>query len=96
MIGAYVTFRIAHKAGSAYLNSRFGEGKVSALLKLFRNWGTGALVASTVIPFPFPTSMFFAAAGASNYSRGWYLAIVATCHAARYTAISGTCYPIGY
>jgi len=88
VIGAYLTFRIAHKAGSAYLNSKFGEGRVSAFLKLFRNWGTGALVASTVIPFPFPTSMFFAAAGASNYSRAKYLAIVAICRAARYTAVA--------
>ena len=88
VIGAYPTLRIAHKAGSAYLKGRFGEGKVSAFLKLFRHWGTGALIASTVIPFPFPTSMFFATAGASNYSRGKYLAIVAICRAARYSAVA--------
>jgi membrane protein YqaA with SNARE-associated domain len=87
VIGAYLTFRIARTAGSAYLNSKFGEGRVSALLKLFKKWGTGTLVASTAIPFPFPTSMFFAAAGASNYSAGKYLAVVAVCRAARYAAI---------
>src|ERR1700746_3137568 len=65
VIGAYLTFRIARKAGSAYLNSKFGEGKVSTLLKVFKKWGAGTLVASTAVPFPFPTSMFFAAAGAS-------------------------------
>src|SRR5215813_13144823 len=74
--GAYLTFRIARKAGSAYLNSKFGEGKVSALLKVFRERGAGTLVASTAIPFPFPTSMFFAAAGASNFHTGNFLAIV--------------------
>lgn len=88
VIGAYLTFRIARKAGSAYLNSRFGEGKVSALLKVFKKWGTGALVASTAVPFPFPTSMFFAAAGASNYRTGKYLAIVTVCRAARYSTIA--------
>jgi len=87
VIGAYLTFRIAHTAGSAYLNSKFGEGRVPALLKVFKKWGTGTLVASTAIPFPFPTSMFFAAAGASNYSSGKYLAVVAVCRAARYAAI---------
>ena len=87
VIGAYLTFRIARKAGSAYLNSKFGDGRVSALLKLFKKWGTGTLVASTAVPFPFPTSMFFAAAGASNYSSGKYLAVVAVCRAARYAAI---------
>ena len=70
IIGAFLTFRIARKAGSAYLNSKFGEGRVSALLKLFKKWGAGTLIASTAIPFPFPTSMFFAAAGASNYPHG--------------------------
>src|ERR1700730_2885462 len=67
IIGAFLTFRIARKAGSAYLNSRFGESRMSALLKLFKQWGTGTLVASTAIPFPFPTSLFFAVAGASDY-----------------------------
>ncbi len=88
VIGAYLTFRIARKAGSAYLSSKFGQGRVSQILKLFEKWGAGALVASTAIPFPFPTSMFFAAAGASNYRTGKYLAIVATCRAARYAAIA--------
>jgi membrane protein YqaA with SNARE-associated domain len=88
VIGAALTFRIARKAGSAYLNSKFGNGKVSAILNLFQKWGTGTLVASTAVPFPFPTSMFFAAAGASNYPMGKFLAIVATCRAARYAAIA--------
>jgi membrane protein YqaA with SNARE-associated domain len=88
VIGAGLTFHLARKAGSAYLNSKFGHGKVPSLLKLFEKWGTGTLVASTAIPFPFPTSMFFAAAGASNYRVGKFLAIVATCRAARYAAIA--------
>jgi membrane protein YqaA with SNARE-associated domain len=88
VIGASLTFRIARKAGSAYLNSKFGDGKVSAFLKLFKKWGTGTLVASTAVPFPFPTSMFFAAAGASNYSLSKFLAIVTICRAVRYAAIA--------
>ena len=75
-------------AGSAYLHSKFGAGRVSVFLKLFEKWGTGTLVASTAVPFPFPTSMVFAAAGASNYRQGKYLGIVAACRAVRYTAIA--------
>src|SRR3984885_156798 len=88
VIGAYITFRIARKAGSAYLNSKFGQGRVSAFLKLFQQWGTGTLVASTAIPIPFPTAMVFAAAGASDYRMRKYLPIVALCRAARYSAIA--------
>src|SRR5271169_6429404 len=76
VIGAYLTYRIAQKAGMAYLNSKFGHGKVPAPLRIFEKWGTGTLVASTAIPFPFPTSMFFAAAGASNYRLGRFITIV--------------------
>src|SRR5437016_11580858 len=35
LIGAYLTFRLARKAGSSYLTSRFGERRVSSLLKVF-------------------------------------------------------------
>ncbi len=88
VIGAYITFRIARKAGAAYLDSKFGAGKVSKFLKLFQKWGTGTLVASTAIPLPFPTSMVFAAAGASDYRMRKYLPIVAVSRAARYSAIA--------
>ena len=88
LIGAYITFRLARKAGAAYLNSKFGQGKVSRFLKLFQKSGTATLVASTAIPIPFPTSMVFAAAGASDYKMSKYLPIVAACRAARYSAIA--------
>jgi membrane protein YqaA with SNARE-associated domain len=88
VIGAYLTFRIARKAGSAYLNSKFGSGRVSALLNVFEKWGSGTLAASAAIPFPFPTSMFFAAAGASKYRTDRFLAVVAIARAVRYSAIA--------
>jgi len=88
VIGAYFTFRIARKAGSAYLNSKFGDRRVSAMLKIFEKWGTGTLAASSAIPFPFPTSMFFAAAGASKYRTDRFLAVVAISRAVRYSAIA--------
>jgi membrane protein YqaA with SNARE-associated domain len=88
VIGAYLTYHLAHKAGRAYLNSKFGHGKVPAPLRFFEKWGTGTLVASTAIPFPFPTSMFFAAAGASNYRLDRFIAIVAIGRGFRYSAIA--------
>src|ERR1700688_1875830 len=35
VIGAYFTFRLARKAGSAYLDKKFKKGKISKFLKLF-------------------------------------------------------------
>lgn len=88
LLGAYFTFRIARKAGSAYLDKKFKKGRVSKFLKLFRRWGTGTLAASTAIPLPSPTSMFFAAAGASDYPREKFLMIVLLCRAVRYFGIA--------
>jgi membrane protein YqaA with SNARE-associated domain len=88
VIGAYFTFRLARQAGSAYLDNKFKKTKLSRFLKLFKKWGTGTLAASTAIPIPTPTSMFFAAAGASDYPQGKFLAIVAVCRAARYFGIA--------
>jgi membrane protein YqaA with SNARE-associated domain len=94
-MGAYFTFRIARKAGSAYLHSRFGNRKVDGMLKFFQKWGTGALVASTAIPFPFPTSLLFAAAGASKYSVARFLTVVTICRGARYTLVALIAYHYG-
>jgi membrane protein YqaA with SNARE-associated domain len=89
VIGAYMTFRLARKAGSAYLDKKFKKkGKVSKLLNIFKKWGTGTLVASSAIPIPTPTSMFFAAAGASDYPLGKFLTVVAISRAIRFSAIA--------
>jgi len=88
VIGAYLTFRIARKAGLAYLHSKFGNRKLDAILSFFQKWGTGGLAVSTAVPFPFPTSVFFAAAGASNYGAGRFLTVVTICRAARYGIIA--------
>jgi membrane protein YqaA with SNARE-associated domain len=88
VLGAYLTFRIARTAGSAYLDKKFKKGRISKFLKLFQHWGTGTLIASTAIPLPSPTSLFFAAAGAGDYPRGRFLTIVTLCRATRYFAIA--------
>jgi membrane protein YqaA with SNARE-associated domain len=88
VVGAYLTFRLARRAGSGYLDRKFKKTVVGKFLKLFKKWGTGSLVASTLIPLPTPTSMFFAAAGASDYPRGRFLAIVAVCRGIRYFGIA--------
>lgn len=88
VIGAYMTFRLARKAGSAYLESKFKKNRLSTFLKLFKRWGTGSLFASAAVPIPTPTSVFFAAAGASDYPIGKFLTIVALARAVRYFGIA--------
>jgi uncharacterized membrane protein YdjX (TVP38/TMEM64 family) len=58
------------------------------MLSLFQTWGSGALAVSTALPLPFPTSVFFLAAGASNYRTRRFVTVVALSRAARYMAIA--------
>jgi membrane protein YqaA with SNARE-associated domain len=87
-LGAFLTFRLARTAGQVYLDSKFGQARVTKFLALFRMWGTGSLVASSAIPFPFPTSLVFATAGASEYRLGRFLTVVAISRGVRYTSLS--------
>ena len=89
VVGAYIVFKTAHRAGRSYVDSKFRQRGVVNFLKIFERWGTGALVASTAIPFPFPTSIFFATAGASNnYSTRKFVIVVALSRAVRYCAVA--------
>ena len=88
VVGAYITFRIARAAGSVYLEKKFGARRVAMILRYFKRWGTGALAVSTLIPFPFPTSAFFAAAGVLDYPVRRYIIVVALARAGRYSALA--------
>lgn len=87
VIGAYITFRLARKAGEAYLQKHFSS-KACRMLDWFKRWGTSALAVSTAVPFPFPTSLFFAAAGVSNHRGEKFLSVVLVCRSVRYTLIA--------
>lgn len=89
IIGAYLTFRLAQKAGQAYLETKFGRRQTPRLLKAFDRWGMSVLVASAAIPFPMPTSLFFAAAGASgSYRTTKFMSVVTLSRAFRYTSVA--------
>jgi membrane protein YqaA with SNARE-associated domain len=88
VLGAYLTYRAAHMAGADYLEKRFGKRRVKKSLAYFEEWGTGGLAVSCAVPFPFPTSTLFAAAGVLKYPVRKFLAVVSACRAARYTLIA--------
>src|SRR5215469_53320 len=89
IIGAYLTFRLARKAGKAYLDSKFSGQQIPKLMKMFDRWGMGVVIASCAIPFPLPTSLFFAAAGASGkYHAHTFLGVVTLARGLRYTCVA--------
>jgi len=84
MIGSFITYSLARKAGEAYLARKVGQGRVRRLLDFVRQWGAGTLVVATLFPPPFPATMVFAAAGILNYPQRRYLATIAAGRALRY------------
>jgi membrane protein YqaA with SNARE-associated domain len=87
VIGAYLTFHAAQKAGSDYLQKKFGKRRFKNFLASFERWGTAGLAVSTAVPFPFPTSAFFAAAGVLKYPTKRFLLVVSACRGTRYAVI---------
>lgn len=88
VIGAYITFHAARRGGADYLQKKFGQRRVAKLLDSFNHWGTGGLAVSSALPFPFPTSAFFAAAGVLDYPVRRFVVVVALARAARYAIIA--------
>lgn len=84
MIGSFITYSIARKAGEAYLARKLGEGRVRRLLDVVRRWGSGTLITAALFPPPFPATMVFAAAGILNYPQRRYLATIASGRTLRY------------
>lgn len=87
MVGGLITFHLARKAGTAYLD-KFGHSRIKKPLHYFQRYGTGALAVSCAVPFPFPTSFFFAVAGASGYPESRFIAVVLLCRGLRYAIIA--------
>ena len=86
-IGSFLTFRLARKAGEAWLHSKFGRNRVARFLTVVKERGTVTLIAVTAIPFPLPTSVVIAAAGASEYPLGKFVVVVGGSRIVRYAAI---------
>ncbi len=88
LIGAVITYRIARRAGAAYLSRKFGEERVHHLLRYVKEWGEGTLIAATLLPPPFPTTAVFAAAGVIEFPLRRYLLGIAVGRGIRYSVLA--------
>ena len=88
VIGSFITYSIARKAGEAYLTRKFGGSRVHRLLDFVRQWGGSTLIAATLLPPPFPATMVFAAAGTLGYPPRRYLGAIALGRALRYSLLA--------
>lgn len=88
VVGAYVMYRVAEKAGMGWLQKKLGEARVARVNAMLQRWGVSAIVISVIAPPPFPSSAFFVAAGALHFPVRRYLAAVVAGRAFRYFLVA--------
>lgn len=83
-IGAWITYRLGHRAGSRWLSTRLGVRRAEKITSAVEHWGAGAVMVSAVAPPPFPAALFFLAAGTVNQPVKKFMATVLVGRAVRY------------
>ena len=86
--GAYLMYRLASGAGTGWLQKRMGAARVARVDRMLEKYGVAAVVIAVIAPPPFPTSPFFAAAGALKFPLRKYLIAVIAGRAFRYSLVA--------
>jgi membrane protein YqaA with SNARE-associated domain len=88
VIGAWITYRLGHRAGSRWLSQRIGLHRTQQITHAVEHWGAGAIVVATLAPPPFPAALFFLAAGAAQQPVRKFMATVLLGRAVRYAVFA--------
>jgi membrane protein YqaA with SNARE-associated domain len=88
VIGAYLMYRVARKAGTGWLQKKLGEARVARVNLMLERWGVAAVLVAVIAPPPFPSSAFFVAAGALRFSLRKYMAALIVGRAFRYGLVA--------
>ena len=88
VIGAYVTYRLARKGGTAALLRRFPQKRLEQSYKLFARWGFSAIAVPALLPPPMPLVPFVVAAGTMRYSVKKFLAAMTLGRIVRYSILA--------
>jgi membrane protein YqaA with SNARE-associated domain len=86
--GAYLMYRLASGAGTGWLQRRMGAARVARVDGMLEKYGVAAVVIAVIAPPPFPTSPFFAAAGALKFPLRKFLIAVIAGRAFRYSLVA--------
>jgi membrane protein YqaA with SNARE-associated domain len=86
--GAYLTYRLARKGGTAALERKLPKKRLEKSYKIFNRWGFGAIAVPALLPPPMPLVPFVLAAGAMKYSVTKFLAAMTLGRAVRYSILA--------
>ena len=87
LMGAFITFTLARRAGLAYLHSKFGSSRVPDHLEIIREvgyWGSRHIHCRS---FPVPSQRILRSRRCFQHIRK-YLAVVGVCRAVRYSLLA--------
>jgi undecaprenyl-diphosphatase len=87
VVGAYLMYRVASKAGMGWLQAKLGKKRIARVNAMLQRWGVAAVVIAAIAPPPFPSSAFFVAAGTLRFPIRRYLAAVLAGRAFRYSLV---------
>jgi membrane protein YqaA with SNARE-associated domain len=88
VIGAYLMYHLASTAGTGWLHRRLGASRVARVDCMLAKYGVAAVAVAVIAPPPFPTSTFFAAAGALKFPIRKFVASVVGGRAFRYLLVA--------
>lgn len=88
LLGGYVTYDMARKAGKEALEKRFSKATLKRVYRTFEKWGFAAVAIPAVLPPPFPMTPTLLAAGAMQYPARQFLGALAVGRAVRYTILA--------
>jgi membrane protein YqaA with SNARE-associated domain len=88
VIGALVTFRLAHKGGKETLKRKISAARVERIIEIFSRWGFWSIAIAALLPPPVPMVPFVIAAGATQYSTQKFVAALTLGRAIRYSLLA--------
>jgi membrane protein YqaA with SNARE-associated domain len=88
VIGALVTFRLAHKGGKETLKRKVSAARAERIIEIFSRWGFWSIAIAALLPPPVPMVPFVIAAGATQYPTQKFLVALTVARAIRYTLLA--------
>jgi len=88
VVGALVTFRLAHKGGKETLKRKVSAARAERIIEIFSRWGFWSIAIAALLPPPVPMVPFVIAAGATQYPTEKFLVALTLGRVIRYSLLA--------
>jgi membrane protein YqaA with SNARE-associated domain len=88
VVGGYVSYRIARKAGKAAIEKELGDKRFQQAHRYFGRMGFWSVFIGAIAPPPVPTSAFVMVAGALEYPRHRFLLAISSARLIRFLVVT--------